>query len=208
MAARGWPARLVEPTSSGLVELRPLRIRDGGRWRDLRLRNEAWLRPWEAVTPDDLSWADRHGAGTFGPMLRGARRQARAGLALPFALTVDDRLAGQVTVGNVVRGALNSAYVGYWVDERLAGRGIAPTAVALAVDHCFGPVGLRRMEADVRPENAASRRVLAKLGFREEGLRRRYLFTDGAYRDHLCYALTVDEAPYGVLRRWRGGRQG
>ena len=80
-------------------------------------------------------------------------------------------------------------------------------AVALVVDHCFGPVGLHRLEATVRPENAASLRVLAKLGFREEGLFRRYLDVDGGWRDHFCFALTVEELPPGGLvgRLRRGG---
>ena len=64
--------------------------------------------------------------------------------------------AGQLTVGNVVRGAFNSAYVGYWVDEAVAGRGVMPTALALVVDHCFGPARLHRIEANIRPENVAS----------------------------------------------------
>jgi ribosomal-protein-alanine N-acetyltransferase len=73
----------------------------------------------------------------------------------------------------------------------------------MAVDHCFFVVGLHRIEASIRPENQASRRVVEKLGFREEGLRRRYLHIDGAWRDHLCYALTVEDVPGGLLARWR-----
>jgi ribosomal-protein-alanine N-acetyltransferase len=92
--------------------------------------------------------------------------------------------------------------VGYWIDEAVAGRGVAPTALAMAIDHCFMVVGLHRVEASIRPENHASRRVVEKLGFREEGLRRRYLHIDGAWRDHLCYALTAEEARGGVLTRW------
>jgi [ribosomal protein S5]-alanine N-acetyltransferase len=72
-------------------------------------------------------------------------------------------------------------------------------AVALAVDHCLGAAGLHRIEATVRPENVASRRVLEKLGFREEGIFRRYLDVDGAWRDHLCYAMTAEEVPAGGL---------
>ena len=83
--------------------------------------------------------------------------------------------------------------------RRLAGRGVTTAAVALVVDHCFGPVGLHRLEATVRPENTASLRVLEKLGFREEGLFRRYLDVDGAWRDHLCFALTVEDLDAGGL---------
>jgi [ribosomal protein S5]-alanine N-acetyltransferase len=70
---------------------------------------------------------------------------------------------------------------------------VATAALALGLDHCFGPVMLHRVEATVRPENAASRAVLAKVGFREEGLLRRYLEVDGAWRDHLLVAVTVEE---------------
>lgn len=73
-------------------------------------------------------------------------------------------------------------------------------ALALVLDHCYGPVGLHRVEANVRPENAASLRVLAKLGFRAEGLHRRYLFIDEAWRDHLAFALLVEDVRGGALR--------
>ncbi|MBO0835120.1 MAG: GNAT family N-acetyltransferase, partial [Actinobacteria bacterium] len=67
----------------------------------------------------------------------------------------------------------------------------------------FFTVGLHRVEATIRPENAASRRVVEKLGFREEGLRRRCLHIDGAWHDHICYAMTVEDAPNGLMNRWR-----
>jgi ribosomal-protein-alanine N-acetyltransferase len=136
-------------------------------------------------------------------MLRVLRHEAKAGRCLPFAVTYDGELAGQVTVSNVVRGAFQSASVGYWVDAQLAGRGVVPTALALVVDHCFTDVGLHRIEANVRPENAPSRRVLEKLGFRHEGLHPRFLYIDGEWRDHLSFAVTVEDVPEGLLRRWR-----
>lgn len=122
-------------------------------------------------------------------------------MSLPFVITVDGQFAGQVTVGNVVRGALCSAWIGYWVASGLAGGGVATAAVALVVDHSFAAAGLHRLEATVRPENAASLRVLAKLGFRQEGLFQRYLEVDGDWRDHLCFALTVEDAPTGLVPR-------
>lgn len=95
---------------------------------------------------------------------------------------------------------------GYWVDRDVAGRGVTPTALALAVDHCFFTVGLHRIEVNIRPENQASLRVVHKLGFREEGLRERFLHIDGAWRDHLSFALTADDVPGGLMRRWRASR--
>ena len=112
------------------------------------------------------------------------------------------RLVGQLTVSSITWGSLRSANIGYWVDETVAGRGITPTAVALAVDHCFRAAGLHRIEVCIRPENAASLRVVHKLGFRPEGLRRAYLHIDGDWRDHEAFALTAEEVPEGLLSRW------
>jgi len=189
------------------VAVRPLRWRDGAAWVESRVRNERWLAPWEgrpAAAPE-ASWAERHSGGVYAAMLRTLRREARAGRTLPFAVLVDGRFAGQVTVSGVVRGAFDSGTAGYWVDERVAGQGVAPTALALVVDHCFSAAGLHRVEADVRPENTASLRVVRKLGFVEEGLHRRFLHIDGAWRDHRCFALLREDAPGGVLRRFLDG---
>jgi ribosomal-protein-alanine N-acetyltransferase len=166
------------------------------------MANEAWLAPWEPTSAD--SWASRHTASSWPSVVSSLRRLARAGVVLPFIVTYDDQLVGQLTVNNVVRGALRSAQIGYWVDRRHAGRGIITTAVALATDHCFGPVGLHRIEIDIRPENGPSRRVVEKLGFREEGYRVRYLDIAGAWRDHITYGMTEEEVRGGLLRRLRG----
>jgi ribosomal-protein-alanine N-acetyltransferase len=197
----GWPVELAE----GAVGLRPVRLLDASAWADVRRRNADWLARWEA-TPPDAPRPDGASVVAFTAMTRTLRRQAREGSALPFAITYDGVLVGQLTIGNVVHGSLNSGYAGYWVDERVAGRGVTPTALALVVDHCFSRVGLHRVEANIRPENIASRRVVEKLGFRDEGVRLRYLHIDGAYRDHLCYAITAEEVPGGLLRRWRARR--
>jgi ribosomal-protein-alanine N-acetyltransferase len=194
--------------ADGRVGLRPLRVRDATAWSDVRIRNEAWLAPWEGRPETQLraTWAERHSTAVFAAMLRNARKDARAGRSLPMAITYDGRLAGQVTASNVVHGAFDSASVGYWVDEAVAGRGVLPTALALLVDHCFGAVGLHRIEANIRPENVASRRAVDKLGFREEGLHLRYLFIDGEWRDHLSFAVTREDVPEGLLRRWHAVR--
>jgi ribosomal-protein-alanine N-acetyltransferase len=191
----GWPARL----NHGPVGLRPPRLRDASTWSSLRVRNEAWLAPWEPTSTE--SWGARHTIAAWPGLLSSVRRFARAGMLLPFVVTYEGQFVGQLTVNNVVRGALRSAQIGYWIDQAHAGRGIITTAVALATDHCFGPVGLHRIQVDIRPENAASRRVVAKLGFREEGYLQRYLDIDGAWRDHISYALTVEEVPGGLLSR-------
>jgi ribosomal-protein-alanine N-acetyltransferase len=196
-AAPGWPAEL----NDGDVALRPLRMRDASAWMDSRRRNVEWLRPWEATPPNGPSIFGVS-AAVFTSMTRRLRSDARAGRALPFVITLDGDFAGQLNVAGIVRGSMDSAHIGYWIDQRLAGRGAMPTAVALAVDHCLGPVGLHRIEVNIRPENVASRRVVEKLGFREEGVRARYLHISGDWRDHLTYAVTREELPYGLLHRW------
>jgi ribosomal-protein-alanine N-acetyltransferase len=112
---------------------------------------------------------------------------------LPFMITYGGRVVGQINVSNVVHGVLRSCTVGYWVDSVMAGRNITPTALALVIDHCFGPVGLHRVEVDIRPENRASLRVVEKLGLRREGFYERFLDIDGAWRDHVAFAVTVEE---------------
>lgn len=121
---------------------------------------------------------------------------------MPFALTYDGEFVGQVTVTGITWGSARWAQIGYWVDQRVAGRGVVPTAVALVVDHLFETVGLHRVEIAIRPENTASLRVIKKLGFRQEGEAPRYLHIDGGWRDHLLFALTVDEVPDGLLARY------
>src|SRR5580658_7665804 len=199
---RGWPATLTEPDLLDLpVALRPVRVKDAATWRDTRVRNAAWLRAWEPTNPETPLY--RSSLGPYVSMARTMRREARQGLTIPWVVTFGNRFAGQLTVGSIVWGSARSAQVGYWIDEAYAGRGIIPTALAMAMDHCFFVVGLHRVEASIRPENAASRRVVEKLGFRDEGVRVRQLHINGTWRDHICYAVTAEEVPAGMLPRWR-----
>lgn len=187
--------------------LRPIRHRDKGTWTALRNRNVEWLAPWEASNPDPDGYLP-----TYHQMVRTLTAQARAGLALPFLITEqqsgsrDARLVGQLTVSSITWGSALSATLGYWVDADRAGRGIAPTAVALATDYCFDELGLHRMEINIRPENRPSLRVVEKLRFRDEGLRRRYLHIAGQWADHRSFALTAEDVPHGLLASWSENR--
>ena len=195
--APGWPATLTDDR----VTLRPLRMRDGPAWTAVRRANIDWLRPWEATPPGGAVGVSTSYA-VFWTMVRRQRQQARHGGGLPFAVLYDGELVGQLNIGGIVRGSLHGCHIGYWIDSRVAGRGIMTTAVALAADHAFWSVGVHRVEVNIRPENAASRRVVEKLGFREEGLRRRFLHIDGDWRDHISYALVREEVQGGLLARW------
>lgn len=205
----GWPARLGPlRVRDHVVRLRPVRLRDGADWARIRLRDEAHLRPWEPTSYG--GWSRRNSTTEWPGRWYLLRLAGRRGMSLPFAITVDGAFAGHVMVGNVVREPLLSAYVGYWCDSAVGGRGVTTAAVALVLDHCFGPARLHRVEATVRPENVASIAVLAKLGFRREGLLQRYLDVDGAWRDHYSFAVTAEEVPPGgfAARLVRDGRAG
>ncbi len=188
----GWP-QPVGPlrVAAGTVRLRPVRLRDAAQWSRIRLADRAHLEPWEPST--DMDWQLRHAVSSWPAVCSGLRGEARKGRMLPYVIELDGQFAGQLTIGNVTHGALRSAWIGYWVAREFIGGGVATGALALGLDHCFGPVMLHRVEATVRPENGASRAVLAKAGFREEGLLQRYLDVDGAWRDHLLVALTIEE---------------
>jgi ribosomal-protein-alanine N-acetyltransferase len=185
---------------NGPVSLRPIAMSDRAAWREVRDRNSTWLARWEATRPPGEEVLPL----TYRTMVRDLRRQARAGRCVPFVLLVDGAFAGQVTVNNIVGGSARFASIGYWIDQRHAGKGYMPTAVAMAADHCWFTLGLHRVEIAIRPENAASLRVVEKLGFTEIGYAPRFLHIDGQWRDHRIFALTVEDVPGGLLRRYTG----
>lgn len=193
-------AFVIPTLSEGRVGLRPIRLRDARLLERSLLDNRIWLRQWEATSPYSPGSFDARAS------IRSLLANARAGHGLPFVVEYDGELAGQLNVSSIAYGSLSSATIGYWVTEAFAGRNITPTAVALATDYCFYQLGLHRMEICIRPENAPSLRVVEKLGFRYEGLRRRYIHINGDWRDHFCFGLVVEELPQGVLRRWLDGR--
>jgi len=191
--SRGWPVVL----ESGPLRLRPLSAGDARAWQSTRRRNLAWLQRWDATAPSARDARPR----TFGAMVRAMRKAARAGTQLPFAIEYEGRLVGQITVNNIIRGSAQFASIGYWIDEAVAGRGLMTRAVAMVIDHCFGPVGLHRIEVSIRPENKASLRVVEKLGIPLVGLAPGYLHIDGDWRDHLVFGITREQAFPGLVRR-------
>ncbi len=166
-------------------------------WRSARQRNAAWLSPWDATVPPGSSTRPT----TFRALVRRLRHQAALGTTYPFAIDVDGRFAGQLTVNNIVRGSAQLASIGYWLDRDVAGRGVMPRAVAMAIDHCFTTAGLHRIEIAIRPENSNSLRVVEKLGLHEVGYAPKFLHIDGAWRDHRIYAVTVEDCPGGLVAR-------
>lgn len=196
---RRWPVTLQH----GPVGLRPLRLRDEAEYHALRRRNDQWTGPWDATRPPETEGA----RWTYAQMVRAVNAEARAGHGLPWAITWTDadgstRLAGQMTISGITYGSARWCSAGYWVDVALAGRGVVPTALAMAGDYCFGVLRLHRLEVAIRPENRNSLRVVEKLGFRDEGERPRYLHVAHDWRDHRMFALHAEElGPEGLLGR-------
>lgn len=180
----------------GDVKLRIAKMRDSKPLEKLILGNRAWLRPWEATNPGAPNSFDVRS------QLRGLIRQLDDESGMPFVIEVQGVVQGQLNVANILYGSVSSAVIGYWVSPEVAGRGVAPTSVALVTDYLMNQVGLHRVEIDVRPENTASLRVIEKLGFRYEGIKQRYIHINGDWRDHYIFALTAEEVPEGILNRF------
>lgn len=189
----GWPVTLRH----GSVGVRPLRRRDARTWARLRADNAGWLGPWEATLPKEAGPA----ATSYVGMIATLRRRARMGQVMPFAVTWDDQVVGMLTVNGITWGSARWASMGYWVSRSHAGRGITPTAVALVGDHLLTTVGLHRLEISIRPENAASLRVVAKLGFTEVGLAKGYLHIGGRWSDHRVFQVLAEDVPDGLVAR-------
>ena len=187
---------------SGRVGLRPITAGDASRWADLRRDNSSWLSEWESTRPSSEN--GRGAKVSYRSLIKDLRRQARQERALPFVVTYDGLMVGQLTVTGITRGSAQWAQIGYWIAESYAGRGIMPVAVALAGDHCFRVLGLHRLEIAIRPENVASLRIVEKLGFSSIGLAPRYLHINGQWRDHLVFALTAEDVREGILARLTG----
>ncbi|MGZ4388657.1 MAG: GNAT family N-acetyltransferase [Gaiellaceae bacterium] len=169
------------------VRIRPLALGDAAELLEIRLRNRAYLEPWEPQRNERFyTPAGQRAAVEAGVAARDAGR------AYPFVVEHEGRIVGGVNLNEVVRGVFQNAYLGYWIDGARGGRGFATAAVRQAVAFAFGEAGLHRVQAAVMPRNAGSIRVLEKAGFREEGLALRYLQIAGVWEDHLLFAVTND----------------
>jgi ribosomal-protein-alanine N-acetyltransferase len=184
-----------EPVLQGNgVLLRYPQMSDYPQWSAIRGESRAFLSAWEPVwAPDELTRT------AFRRRLRRYQREIRNDLAYPFLVfrKEDNALMGGCTLTNVRRGVTQSAAIGYWIGVPFARHGHMYAALRLMLPFVFELLGLHRLEAACIPENEASRNLLLKVGFREEGRARRYLQINGEWRDHILFALLEDEAPVG-----------
>jgi len=171
---------------SGRVMLRTPQMSDYPAWAELRASSREFLTPWEPLwAPDELSRA------SFRRRVRHYLRDLRedVGYALFIYATATNTLVGGLTLCNVRRGVTQSCTLGYWIGADHAQKGYMTAAVRAVVPFVFDSLELHRLEAACLPTNAASIRLLEKTGFKREGLARRYLRINGAWQDHLLYAL-------------------
>lgn len=188
--------------SEGQVAIRLLGLRNAARLKQLLLDNRRWLEEWEATYPGFI----RPVTSSFSmrPVIKSLLESYKNGTGIPFVIEYGGIVVGQVSVSTIVRGSVSSAQIGYWIAEEYAGRGITPLAVMMAVDYAMRMGGLHRIEICIRPENAASLRVVQKLGFRYEGRRSNYIHINNKWCDHDCFALTVEDIPQGLRARYLG----
>lgn len=175
------------------VSLRPLRVNDWEAWREVRIRNRAWLEKWEPATEPGAADATKD-RDAFRARCGAVERQRHFDTAYSFGVFLrSGAFVGEVSLGSVQRGAFQAAYLGYWIDETHAGQGLTPEAVVLLLRFGFEELRLHRIQASIVPRNAASRRVADKVGLRDEGIAVRYLQIQGVWEDHIRYATTIEE---------------
>ncbi len=174
------------------VLLRPLRPADFDQWRDVRTRNHDWLTKWEPQRssrgPDTI-----RDSGAFSLRCHSREREWQLGTGYGFGVFVGGLFAGEVNLNSVQRGPFQNAYLGYWIDEVRCGKGYTPEGVVLVLQFAFEELDLHRVQISIVPRNAASRRVVEKLGLRSEGTALRYLEIDGVWEYHIRYAVTSEE---------------
>jgi ribosomal-protein-alanine N-acetyltransferase len=187
IARPGTPAAI---TGSHVVLRAPVAA-DFDAWANLRHESRDFLRPWEPTwAPDELS------KEAFRRRLRRYAQAARDGTGHIFFIFDKKSVAlmGGCQISNIRQGvAQSAATLGYWMGQRYAGKGMMTDAVTSLTRYCIAKLGLHRIEAACLADNAASRRVLTKAGFVEEGVARRYLKINGQWRDHVLFAIIEDD---------------
>ncbi len=174
------------------VTLRPIEPEDFEAWRALRRRNRERLTIWEPRrTPGQPDPAEDRQA--FSSRCGARRRERQLSTGWGFGMFLGGSLMGEMNLSNLVRGAFHSAHVGYWIDKQQAGCGYTPEALVVLARFAFEQLDLHRLQVAIVPRNAASRRVVDKVGLRCEGLAERYLEINGVWEDHLRYAITAEE---------------
>lgn len=166
------------------VSLRVVQPGDAGELSRLQIENRAYLLSGGPVRTDEYVSVDGQRA-----LVRTLLDEHRSGSCAPFVILQGERVVGQITLKGIVRGPLQSAFVGYWVAESAAGHGVATRALRLVIEHAFGELGLHRLQAETTLTNDASAHILGKAGFEQFGVARDYLRIGGRWQDHRMFQL-------------------
>lgn len=167
---------------------RLITLDDAAQLARLQTTNRDYLAPWSPIQ-DERYFTE---AGQREVLERDLTAYARGGM-LPLAILGDGAVCGRINLNTIVRGAAQSASVGYWVSESHIGRGLATAAVADAIGIGFGELGLHRLEAATLLHNTPSQHVLARNGFRPFAVSEKYLKIAGKWQDHILFALLNKE---------------
>jgi len=172
------------------ILLRPPETRDGRAWVALRRASEEFLRPWEPTWPPDGT-----SIAAFHRRRLQVKDEWRAETGYGFLIfgRENDELLGGITLSNVRLGVARTGSLGYWAGAPHARKGYMTEAVRCVLDYSFGQLQLHRVEAACLPENEASRGLLLKCGFREEGLARQYLKINGRWCDHATFGILEND---------------
>ena len=160
-------------------------------WLAVRTRCRSWLVPWEPRSKG-APLAPEDGA-SFSARCGMRERERQLGSGFGFGIFAEGRFAGEITLSSIQRGPFQNGSIGYWIDEELAGSGLIPEAVVVVLQFAFETLRLHRVEVAIIPRNEASRRVVEKLGLRNEGVALGFLEINGEWEDHVRYAMTAEE---------------
>ncbi len=172
------------------VFLRPPKRRDALKWQRLRMSSKSFLVPWEP------SWdASSCTKRAYLRYFKNSNYLANMDRAYSFLIfkSDDKSLLGGINVGNVRRGVAQSASLGYWIGGKYARNGYMKESLKLLIPSLFVDLRLNRIEAATLEDNIASRNLLKKIGFKKEGVLRKYLKINGIWRDHVLYGLLEND---------------
>lgn len=185
-----WRSLRIE---RGRIYLRPPRQKDWRVWAKLRSESRDFLTRWEPTWPYDALTRS-----AFRRRVLAYTQEMRQGSSYSFLIFAheDNQLIGGATLSNIRRGVAQSASLGYWIGADYARQGYMSEALTAVLDFSFSHLGIHRVEAACLPNNAASRALLTKIGFAEEGYARQYLRINGAWQDHVLFAILRDDPRY------------
>lgn len=190
---RRSPSKAASPVlKTRRLTLRPLTVEDFANWTEVRQRCQSWLLPWEPRKQPHLGDPDVY-FKDFQNRCRFMFSARQKGKAFGFGVFLGDALIGEMNMSSIVQHPFYSCFVGYWIDQRHAGQGYAPEALAAVLRFAFEECQLFRVQVAILPSNRASLKVMEKLHIGYEGRAKKFLEINGEWEDHSCFAMTLED---------------